>query len=85
MKKINNDLFYKRIEKYAYKGYKGRITKTFSYKVIGEDESRSWLGKCKVVELTNVCEVEGHEFNLFCEIYVPYDGRKNPEWKKDVA
>lgn len=78
MKKINNDLFYKRISDYAERCYdKSHIVIDWNYTVVGDYLDSLFNRQCKKILLAvTYMSDSGHEFELKSYVAVPYDGRR---------
>lgn len=77
MPKMNGDLMYKRIEKYAERKFPGITCIDWKYESLGKDVEKYGC-LCKVVKLNRTYENDysGSTFDISDEIFVPYDGRK---------
>ena len=83
MKKMNGQLMYDRIKKYAERGWAGSVVTDWKYEATGED--KEYFGcLCKIVNLTQSIFTQGIDFDIHTEIYVPYDGRKAVMYSKDL-
>lgn len=77
MKKMNGELMYKRISKYANKSYlDGTSVIDWKYETMEEDK-QEYFGLVKLVKLIQIfMSSSGNSFEVKSIIEVPYDGRK---------
>ena len=77
MKKMNGDLMYKRMEKYANKVIAGSFVEDWKYETVEMEKQSSIYGAVRVVKLVQtITTVNDITFDLTSIVFVPFDARK---------